>query len=127
MSVVEKLEEQIKKCEQYCKHSDGINLRKEFVAFKKDYDFVPKREEWEESISETFSKISDEINRQLKFHGIFRSDTSIIIDPKQNKFVIVPRKKLEERAYDYLTDGTMDGIAVSNYIKEELLGVEKTK
>jgi len=60
------------------------------------YDVKPKPEEREESVGETFSKIHDEINRQLKFHGIFRSDTAIIIDPKQDKFVVVPRSEAKQ-------------------------------
>jgi len=76
-------------------HSVKVVKTDDVLKILEDYNIKPQ-DELVESTAEAFSKIHDEINRQLKFHGIFRSETSIIIDPKQNKFVAVEREKLQE-------------------------------
>ena len=76
--------------------ADFAQFRDFVLALFGNYDIKPKLEEWEESVGEAFQKMHEEINRKLKFHGIFKSDTSIIIDKKQDKFVIIEKAKLQK-------------------------------
>jgi len=63
---------------------------------EKTHDIIPKRGELEESVGEAFQKFHDEMNRRLKFHGIFETDNVIMIDKKQGKFVVLKKKTLRE-------------------------------
>ena len=66
------------------------------AGLEKTHDIIPKRGELEESVGEAFQKFHDEMNRRLKFHGIFETDNVIMIDKKQGKFVILKKKTLRE-------------------------------
>lgn len=97
-------------CDSIVRLSD---LKEVFDRFDKTHDILPKREEWEESVGEAFQKMHDEINRKLKFHGIFESDNVIIVDKKQGKFVVIEKKQLQELLekrpiwQDYFKQGVM--------------------
>ena len=76
----------------------------------------------------SFGVFRNKLKNLLILHQV--SDVTInkamaLLVETEKTHLVIPRKQLEERAHEYLIDGTMDGIAVSNYIKEELLEESK--
>ena len=83
-------------------YDDNIWKMREYIRKDKvlvllpDYDIKPKPDELVESVAEVFSKMHDEINRRMKFHGKYENDHVIMVDKKQAKFVVIPKQKLDE-------------------------------
>jgi 23S rRNA-/tRNA-specific pseudouridylate synthase len=61
---------------------------------KQDYNLTPKPEEWEEEVADAFWAIHNKIKRDLQTKGIHENEDLIVIDKKQDKYVILEREKL---------------------------------